>query len=431
MRGRPRGRQPEPGRWPPCARCGDCYKAAVRWPEGPVCNYCYNKAKRRRGTCAACPHEGVLPGLDEAGAPTCRPCSGIDIPLDCRRCGAEDVLYRAGTCQRCAFGDDLTALLAGPDGTPSPELARLRDALTGMPQPRSGIAWLRMNPKVPALLRSLGCGELAITHEALDGLPASRTLDYLRELLVEHALLPPRDARLARYSSWLEHKLAGITDPDVRQLAERFGRWHHLRRLRDQARQGEVGENAFLRAKQSTTVAVSFLGWLTDRGRRLGDCTQHDLDAWFAGGTSTRGHAGVFLYWARNQRLLPRLDISGREPDSHPELGGQDRLRLLRGVLLHETLPLPHRVAAGLLRLFGQPAHRIAALRVDQVHRDGSSVRIRLAEDVLDVPEPLAALLSAHLDARPNRAADNRVVADPAWLALLPADSEDSYDAVA
>jgi hypothetical protein len=137
----------------------------------------------------------VLPGLDAAGAPICRSCSGIDIPVECRRCGAEDTLYRAGTCQRCALGDDLTALLAGPDGTLTPEMARLRDALTGMQEPRSGITWLRQNPKVPALLRSLGSGELALTHEALDELPASRTLDYLRGLLVEHALLPPRDAR--------------------------------------------------------------------------------------------------------------------------------------------------------------------------------------------------------------------------------------------
>lgn len=187
---RPRQYQPEPGRWPPCARCGDCYMTAARWPEGPVCTYCYNKAKHRRGACAACPHEGVLPGLDAAGAPICRSCSGIDVPLDCRRCGAEDTLYRAGTCQRCALGDDLTALLAGPDGALTPELARLHAALTGMPEPRSGIAWLRMNPKVPALLRSLGFGELALTHEALDGLPASRTLDYLRGLLIEHDLLP-------------------------------------------------------------------------------------------------------------------------------------------------------------------------------------------------------------------------------------------------
>lgn len=82
---------------------------------------------------------------------------------------------------------------------------------------------------------------------------------------------------------------------------------------------------------------------------------------------------------------------------------------MLRGVLLHETLPLPYRVAAGLLLLFGQPAHRIAALRVDQVHRatdqdDGVGVRIRLAQDILDVPEPFAALLSAHLNTRPNLA---------------------------
>jgi hypothetical protein len=48
---RPRRRQPDPGRFPPCARCGQCYPGGTgRWPEGRVCKYCYLQARLRTGT---------------------------------------------------------------------------------------------------------------------------------------------------------------------------------------------------------------------------------------------------------------------------------------------------------------------------------------------------------------------------------------------
>ena len=42
-------------------------------------------------------------------------------------------------------------------------------------------------------------------------------------------------------------------------------------------------------------MAAAFLTWLADRGRHLGECTQHDLDQRFATGPTTRRHVITFL----------------------------------------------------------------------------------------------------------------------------------------
>ena len=164
MSGRPRKARvrqaPDPGRHRPCARCGECYPPYGRWPEGVVCEYCARLGMRTSGTCATCGHVGALPGLDDKRSPTCRACSGISLPLDCLRCGAEGQLYRAATCIRCALADDVDLLLGGPQGIiPSP-LRPLADAIKTMASERSGITWLQ-SPKVKDLLRGLGRGEIA------------------------------------------------------------------------------------------------------------------------------------------------------------------------------------------------------------------------------------------------------------------------------
>ena len=64
-------------------------------------------------------------------------------------------------------------------------------------------------------------------------------------------------------------------------------------------------------------MAAAFLAWLASRGHQLGECTQHDLDSWFAGGPSTRQHALTFLSWARRQRILRGIEL----PVIHTEAG--------------------------------------------------------------------------------------------------------------
>jgi hypothetical protein len=56
-----------------------------------------------------------------------------------------------------------------------------------------------------------------------------------------------------------------------------------------------LGHGPHQRAKQRLTVTIAILAWLADRGRQVGECTQHDLDQWFATGPTTRRHVITFL----------------------------------------------------------------------------------------------------------------------------------------
>jgi hypothetical protein len=51
-----------------------------------------------------------------------------------------------------------------------------------------------------------------------------------------------------------------------------------------------LSHGPYQRAKQRLTVAAIFLAWLARRGHQLGECTQHDLDSWFAAAPCTRQH---------------------------------------------------------------------------------------------------------------------------------------------
>ena len=196
----------------------------------------------------------------------------------------------ANVCWRCQLRDQLTDLLAGPDGVIPEALQPFVDALLGLPQQRIAYVWIHRNAAVQTTLRWLATGDAPLPHSTFDQLPG-RTTEYLRGLLVEHGCLPCRDRYLAAFETWLPTKLDQIADPGVRRHIDAFARWHLLRQLRDRAKREPIPAGAFLNAKQSTTVAINFLDWLSGRGRQLATVSQADLDAWYASGPSTRSQA--------------------------------------------------------------------------------------------------------------------------------------------
>lgn len=393
---------PDPSRHSPCARCGLAYERVARWPDGSVCGYCYRAAHRTRGKCSQCSHEGVLPGRDADGKPTCRDCSGIKLNVDCRHCGAEDELYRAGHCWRCVLAQEIDIALTGVDGVMPDRLKPVAAALRAMPRANSGLTWIRQPHVRQVLQRLASCGD-GLDHDALDQLPASRTREYIRGLLIEHRALPPRHRHIDDYAEWLTRKLAAIEDAEERRIIERFGRWHNLRRLRRHAQRNNPTQGAFLRAKQSTTVAIDFIEWLRGRGLALEHLRQADIDGWYAGGPTTRGLVETFLYWAISQRLVHAITVPRRaDNDAAATLGDPQRIDAIRRVLTDDSLALSIRISAGLVLLFGQPVHRLVALRIDDADTTGTVVRIRFGDDWLEVPEPFSDLLKTHLAARPN-----------------------------
>src|SRR5262245_11917468 len=300
-----RRRQPDPARFPPCARCGQCYVGgADAWPEGRVCKYCYLQARLRTGTCAGCGALTSLPGRDAAGQPACPGCSGIPARFRCG-CGREVTAGERGRCWWCVLAELVTDVLTGPGGEVPSDLRPLADGLVSMRGPQSGVVWLRRSAITRETLQGLAHGRLPCSHAALDALGTDRAVEYLRCLLARYGVLPPRDRRLADFQRWAAAQLDALGDLGHRQLLERFLRWYRLRPLRSgRTAATPVGHGPYQRAKQRLTVAVAFLAWLADCGHQLGECTQHDLDSWFAAGPSTRRHALTFLSWARRQRIL-------------------------------------------------------------------------------------------------------------------------------
>jgi hypothetical protein len=322
---------------------------------------------------------------------------------------------RAVICWRCQLDDLLSALLAGPDGQIPKHMRPLVTALLDMPRPLSGYAWIRRNTQIQELLRALASKDLDLDHGALDALPPSRSLEYLRGLLIAHRCLPPRDPHLARFERWLADKLTEVDDPEHRKIVERFGRWRLLHRLRRQGNAGQVSASAFLNAKQSMTVGIQFIAWLAARDRDLSSASQQDIDAWFAGGPSTRKHARRFISWASEQRMLPQLELPAPTARAGDVMGTRERLEHLRRVLLHDDLPVAHRVVAVLVLLHGQPLTKIVRLRRDAVTVDGDRVELGLGHDALLLPPPAATLMKAFLEDprfRHNTAANP----DSPWL---------------
>jgi hypothetical protein len=285
-----------------------------------------------------------------------------------------------------------------------------------MRRPQSGVVWLRRSGITRTIMQDLAHGRLPCSHAALDTAGTGRAVEYLRCLLVRYGVLPPRDRRLADFQRWAAAKLDSIGDAGHRQLLERFLRWYLLRHLRSGSTTATpLSHGLYQRAKQRLTVAATFLAWLARRGHQLGECTQHDLDSWFAAGPSTRQHALTFLSWARRQRILRGIEL----PVINTEVGAPPpapavRLAAIRRLLLDDALALEDRIAGCLVVLYGQQASRIAALRISEVSCADAAIRLKLGADWLDVPEPVATLLRHHLRNRSNMT----TAANPAspWL---------------
>jgi hypothetical protein len=187
--------------------CGRCHhlapKIRTQWPEGPICGPCFTAAARTYGCCAFCGAERLLPGRSATGGGICRDCAGITTNLDCDKCGREAERLRAGHCARCVLTGDLEQILK-PHAPPDMRIKRLITELAAVPRPESILTWMR-NPVTADLLAKIGTRELQLTHDAFDALPASRSREHLREMLVHHRMMPRRgDRQLIRFQAWLD-----------------------------------------------------------------------------------------------------------------------------------------------------------------------------------------------------------------------------------
>lgn len=381
----PRSRKPEdPEKYPvPCCRCGSHYQVAARWPDGSICGYCYVQAKRTTGQCA-CGHNGVLPGMID-DRPACRKCSGVKLNVDCAECGAEAELYAQGRCWTCTLNRAVDRSLTNFEtGEMSPQLSTLATALKSMRRSNSGLTWIRQK-HVAAFLDELRTFP-TVDHEALDGFPASRTREHVRELLVTHGALAPRPEYIAKFEKWSSDALARVATPAHREIATRYVRWHHLRRMHS-LEEAHVG--TFLRSKQTVTVAIDFLNWLSDRGVTIDDLQQSDLDLWQADGTTTREIASRFLQWLKKNKLAPKdLTMTPHRRGTSPKLDADGQQDAIDRVTT-EAIEPREKCAAILVLVFAQPISRVARLLWRDVTISDELVTVQLGSIAIALPPPL------------------------------------------
>ncbi|MGA3221785.1 MAG: hypothetical protein ABSE77_22435 [Acidimicrobiales bacterium] len=331
----------------------------------------------------------------------CARCSGITESLICRTCGADDDFRTLGQCRRCSLRARLDRLFDDGTGRVNLTLVPLVDALGAMEVPRGGLSWLS-RADTSERIRSMAAGEFPLSHEGLDSLVMSNGREHLRELLITHGILPERDRYLAAYERWAKGRVASVTEPADRRLIAAYSRWHHGPRMARFAEAGELTESRYSVVRHQTNIAVRLLAWLRQRECDLVTATQGDIDAWFASGPSTRLHARSFLSWAMRTHRLPPLRLP---PDRHAApraMPDGERLDLLSRFLHDEDIDLGDRVAGCLVVLYALPVSRINRLAAGDFEPVDGGLALRISDDLVPVPAPLAALIGRVAERRRN-----------------------------
>lgn len=382
---------------------GRVWVALKHWPEGWICSGCYATACETYGVCPGCRVHRLTPGRTADGQACCADCAGGIGNFTCTRCGQEGWKHYKGICGRCVLADRLAEHLDDGTGRIRPELVPFRDRLLAMSRPRVGILWLT-KPHVPPILHALSRGQAPLTHDGLSTLTPLKSVVHVRDLLIASGVLPPVDRHLLLFEQWLDGWLAGLADPEQRQLLHPYATWQLLRRLRQAAAAGPVGHYRDQNARHQLRVAAAFLDGLRAGGLTLADCRQADLDRWFATASSSRQQAlRPLLTWAIRTRRMPRLRLPPtREQPARP-ISLHQRLELLRRIHAGTDMDLTERVIAMLILLYAQPLSRITRLTLDDLTTDEhGTMLIRLGDPPAPVPAPLNTIITDYLDDRPN-----------------------------
>lgn len=374
-----------------CAHCGQQRPPTARWAEGPVCNPCYEAALRRRGTCAGCGTQRRLVSPPGPGASRCCDCSGIAGMHRCSECGREDKLYERGRCDRCALARRAGVVMAGPDGHVPTALVPVYDTIVASATPRKALNWLRQGAGAP-ILAELAQQTMALSHEALDTHPRPRAANHVRQMLVAHGVLSPRDEQLAMFERANAATLAAIERTEDRATVAAFATWRVLRHLRRRAEHA-TARTAIRHARTQVLGAVRFLDWLAAHDRRLSSCGQGDLELWLATGPSSRYDVRHFVDWTSERRLSAPLTVPTLRCRPGDALDAEQRWVIIRRLLHEPAIDLCDRVAGGFLLLYAQPLSRIVAMTVDQVTVTGNGVSVAFASQDIAVPDPLGAFV--------------------------------------
>ncbi|MFB9253759.1 hypothetical protein ACFFWE_36500 [Sphaerisporangium melleum] len=382
-----------------------------------LCARCYEHPKRPCGVCGRTRRVSVKATADHPDL--CLTCNQAAM-VTCRICGRSARGRRTGigggpACFTCILTDRVTLLLTGPDGRILPALLPLREAILATGNPQAALSDLhRSSRRARHVLADLAAGRLPLTHEALDSRGTSRSIDYLRVLLIAAGALPARDEHLFRLEAFAR-TVTAAAHPDDQKFIALFARTHLLRRLRRRLDGAPLQPGAAYRARAELAATSRFLTHLRDHGRTPATCRQADIDAWLADvrrADATR----AFWSWATKTRHLPPLDIPTRITSQPSQFTPDDhRWALARRMLHDEAIPTTDRVAALLVLLFAQQVSKISRLTTSDLHHTpGGTTELTLGPTSVVLPDPLADLINQLPTPRADRTAHH--LHDDTWL---------------
>ena len=361
--------------------CEICRRHSL--PGRFVCSRCNLGIGLQRGECAECGKPGQL----------------LDHAVTCGRCRAKR-RNRCFDCGRSGLSPNRTTKICGPcalrrhldtiiPAEPVGALAEMRPAILAA-DPVTTTRWLN---RTRALLVDLNEGRVPLDHAVLDDLPRPKSVEHLRALLIAVGILPPDPlGPVRRLEAAVGDMVSVLPDPNDK-IVTRWLRWKVIPRLRRGYENGLDLLAAVRTAKRQIRQVVTFLDVLGQRP--LGELAQHEIDDWFAGPGAMRWDVRAFLAWAQQPRDLPaRLDPppSRQEPRASPT-DAEERWIMAKQLLTDESHDPVDRVAGLLVCLYAQPLSRIVTLTTDDVLVTDTRVQLRLGEEPLHLPEPLAALV--------------------------------------
>lgn len=368
-----------------CSRCRRLCLVHIRTEAGePICSVC----GRKREPCARCGKTlQVSARLDGIG-PLCSACLEREPAYfaDCAQCGTHGRMHHHGLCSDCACPGVLRCLFSKEDGHLA-AAAEVVEALLKCDAP-AVLGWAertRLRKPLSAGIRDLGD---TLDHAALDNLPPSKSVEWLRSVLVEARLLT------------IQNRQDGI-------VAHTFMEWHHLRRLRDQASKRPLKRGNGSAAHQEIVAISTFLSDLHARGLSVATCRQHHVDDWLVGNV-TLPQIHQFLAWA--VRCGHAQDIQAPQPKDRRTrktfVGDDERWRLIQYLIEDPDLEARDRVAGLLVLLYGQQTSRLVTLKVTDVSvAEEGSMTLRLGAVALNVPAPVDRFLAELVKQRRGYAA--------------------------
>jgi hypothetical protein len=389
-----------------CSECGNLRLVHVRTDAGqPVCNPC----ARKREPCSRCGNTRAVVARLDTG-PLCERCLETEPAyfVDCVRCGRHGRAYHHGMCNDCACPGVLARLFCD-DGEAGYAVKQIIHALL-QSDSAAVLRWAERTELRHATVRDIRSLGDTLDHAALDELPPSKSVEWLRNILVSARVLPDRDRFLRRTEVFLARRVEGIDNPDDRAAVRSFMEWHHLRKLRAQAARGPLRAGHGSRAQTEVGAIAAFLSDLNNRDMSLATCTQARVDDWLVA-NPTRLYINQFLRWATKRGHAHGI-AAPTPPDRRTRRtlddGDDERWNLIQRLIEDDELETRDRVAGLLVLLYSQQTARLVTLRTDCVAVDENDCcTIALGTVPLKVPPLLADLLSDLVAERHGYAAVN------------------------